>query len=616
MSPVPFDMSARATHAGPAAFIEGHPRLALALGILVAALLGQVSALATATAVLSTGAFFDTDDAMRMVQVRDLIAGQGWFDMTATRLDPPIGVFMHWSRIVDMPVVALMKGFALFAEPILAERLARLMFPFLLILALFALLVPLCERLSGPGARWPALAAAFLLNPAKGQFEPGRIDHHAPQIVLLVVCVLALTQAIVSGRSSRAGWAGAAMAVSLGISIENVPFFAPVFAWLALLWVLRGRDVTAMLAWFAAGLAGTLPLVYAGVIAPSRWLLVAPDALSLAQGVALLAGAAYLGGLCLAALRLPDSRRVRVVVASLSGLVVALALARSFPVLIQSPFASLDPLLRTGWLDHVDEAQPLLRMAKSDPFWTVGVLVPVLIGLYGMARDSLRSTEWRRRIAWLLLAMALVGGLAASCAMVRTLSATLTLAVPGVLAAALSLRRMLLRRSDAFSGPLALIACLLVASPTGWAIASDRLRQGVAQLAWKPAAPPRDLLAQCTAPDTFARLADLPPGLVMADPDLGSFILAHTHHDVLAGAYHRNAHGMRVALETFAASSDGAAARMRSAGARYLVVCNAASATFAKTSGSLEAALAAMSNLPGLRHLAAQNSAIDVYTVE
>jgi len=48
------------------------------------------------------GGVFDamsTDDAMRLVQVRDWIGGQGWFDLFQYRLDPP-GTSMHlrWSR--------------------------------------------------------------------------------------------------------------------------------------------------------------------------------------------------------------------------------------------------------------------------------------------------------------------------------------------------------------------------------------------------------------------------------------------------------------------------------------------------------------------------------------
>ena len=42
--------------------------------------------------VWTSGQFADTDDAMQLVEMRNWRAGQGWFDMTVTRMDPPIGV--------------------------------------------------------------------------------------------------------------------------------------------------------------------------------------------------------------------------------------------------------------------------------------------------------------------------------------------------------------------------------------------------------------------------------------------------------------------------------------------------------------------------------------------
>ncbi len=46
---------------------------------------------------------YSTDDAMRLVEVRDFMAGQSWFDLTQYRLDPPNGVVTHWSRLIDLP---------------------------------------------------------------------------------------------------------------------------------------------------------------------------------------------------------------------------------------------------------------------------------------------------------------------------------------------------------------------------------------------------------------------------------------------------------------------------------------------------------------------------------
>jgi hypothetical protein len=65
-------------------------------------------ALALAAPGIKSGVFdaMSTDDAMRLAEVNDLIAGQGWFDLMQHRLDPP-GSPMHWSRVIDAPLAAL-----------------------------------------------------------------------------------------------------------------------------------------------------------------------------------------------------------------------------------------------------------------------------------------------------------------------------------------------------------------------------------------------------------------------------------------------------------------------------------------------------------------------------
>ena len=70
------------------------------------------------------GQSLSTDDAMRLVQVRDLLAGQSWFDLTQYRLSPPDGVAMHWSRLIDLPIALLIRAGELVLAPALAERLA------------------------------------------------------------------------------------------------------------------------------------------------------------------------------------------------------------------------------------------------------------------------------------------------------------------------------------------------------------------------------------------------------------------------------------------------------------------------------------------------------------
>ena len=56
------------------------------------------------------------DDALRLVQVRDLLAGQPWFDLHQYRMTPPDGTLMHWSRLVAIPIAGMILLFSLFMD--------------------------------------------------------------------------------------------------------------------------------------------------------------------------------------------------------------------------------------------------------------------------------------------------------------------------------------------------------------------------------------------------------------------------------------------------------------------------------------------------------------------
>src|ERR1700674_3756214 len=96
------------------------------------------------------GGVFDamsTDDAMRLVQVRDWIGGQGWFDLFQHRLDPP-GASMHWSRVIDAPLAALI----LLLKPLLgmhgAEAVTLYFWPALLFAVALVLIAAIARQMS------------------------------------------------------------------------------------------------------------------------------------------------------------------------------------------------------------------------------------------------------------------------------------------------------------------------------------------------------------------------------------------------------------------------------------------------------------------------------------
>src|SRR5947209_5650255 len=227
--------------------VAATPALSIPLAVTAALALGLVLTWPRVFAVWQTGAFIDTDDAMRIVQVRDLMAGQDWFDMIAHRLNPPGGLLIHWSRVVDVPLVGLVGFFRFFTTPEAAERLARLVFPLALQGGLYAGLAWCGGLLIGPRARIPAIALGFLSGLMFGQFQPGRIDHHAPQIMLLVLVVGASLAALDRSHARLAAVAGMLTALSLAISIENLPFFVVLYAALAVAFVIHGAALRTML---------------------------------------------------------------------------------------------------------------------------------------------------------------------------------------------------------------------------------------------------------------------------------------------------------------------------------------------------------------------------------
>ena len=129
----------------------------------------------------------DPDDAMRLAQVRDLMAGQSWFDVNQYRVNPGEGGgLMHWSRLVDASIVSLI----LLLQPLLGEaageRWALALQPLLLILPLFMLLGRIFALLGGRQLIVVGLLIASTSVTFLQFFVPMRIDHHGWQLLLSV----------------------------------------------------------------------------------------------------------------------------------------------------------------------------------------------------------------------------------------------------------------------------------------------------------------------------------------------------------------------------------------------------------------------------------------------
>ena len=579
--------------------------LAVAIGFVVSLALcwGRV------VDIWTTGNFYDSDDAMRIVQVRDFMAGQGWHDLTAWRIDPPTGSLMHWSRVVDAPLALLMKLFQAFAPGETGERLARVVFPLSLQLALLCAVGWTARVVLGARAIGPAIALAVLSGFMFGQFVPGRVDHHAPQIVLLILMAGSMAAALDPARAPMAAVATVCAAFSLAISIENLPFLFVLFATPTMLWIARGARARPLLGWFAGGQALAVPLVFGLFNPPSRWLTPACDAFSTVH-VALGLGAAAGTAIIAWASRWPLGWGARLASAAGVGALIGAPLLVAFSGCLIDPFQGLDPLVRDIWLDNVGEARPILKHFALYPRSIQIIAIPTLIGLAGLAMAWKRERGVDRDRIALMLALSCMG-CASAFFMIRmsTSLAPLVLFGGAWIAARLSTGIESRGLGRAGAAALALLACIPM-SAIGWAMAPSLVRE-----------PPRveENPAACLAAASFKPLARLTPGLALAPIEVGAYLLAHTPHSVITAAYHRNNAGNRLAIDAFMAPPDKARDMIRARGAKYVFFCagdKELTTTAARAPDGLSAALAAGAIPDWLRPIDMPGTPYRVFAVE
>lgn len=577
-------------------------------------LLGTIASLALSwpgiVSIWHTGFYADTDDAMRMVQVRAWLDGQSWFDLAVHRLDPPTGVVMHWSRVVDVPLALLIRSFELFTNPAQAELLARLIFPLALQGVLIAVTVFAGVVLTGPAGALPAMLLAVMSCVQFGQFVPGRIDHHAPQITLLVLMTALGADAMMRDRPRRAIGAAIAVALSLAISLENLPFIAVLVAALALSWILRGPAQAPVLRAFGLGLAGAVALGFAAIVAPWRYAVVSPDALSLPHVLA-----AVLGGGCLAALsahgeQLSTPLR-RACAIGVAGALVITVVVAVCPGVLTSPYAQLDPVVRSVWLSRVTEALPLTTAVRLHPQAGTLLVIPLLVGIGGIAAAALWSNGVRRG-AWLFVGAITVAGLAGAMWEVRVVTSATPLALLGGVWAFVAIGHPRDGSRPALIHGLRASLALFVFAPMAWAVVPVPEESAATSQSTKSA-------ESCRIPGNLTALAALGSATIFAPIDSGSHLLVHTPLSVFGAPYHRNNHGNRTVIDGFSAEGDEAERIVRGSGATYVALCPGqvqAEALTDRNSHGLAAQLLAGSPPAWLKRLDLPGTSYLVYAVQ
>jgi hypothetical protein len=524
----------------PAAF-------AVALLVMIAMSWAQLAAMWT------TGAFIDTDDAARMAQVRDFVAGQGWHDLTQRRLAPPDGHQSHWTRVVDVPLAAMLLFWSSFFETENAEFLARMSFT----LGLFALLLWAAARLGrtlmGEAGVIPALAVVVLSGMGNVQFQWGRIDHHAPQLLVILFTLEAALRSLEPGQARRSVLVGLWAALSLSINVETLGLLAVACAAGPAAWIWRGGDRTALFG-LAAGLAAGLPVAGLAFIPQGEAARLACDAISPALVSAGLIAAAALVVLGICAPRLHGAG-ARLTVSAAVALAAGGLAGWLNPHCLGNPYGDIDPLVREMWQDLVNESTPLAKLLRDDFQGAFPMIAPAVFAALGTVY-AVAQTSGEARLKWLTMAAATTVALAVVTIEVRAMS---QLYIASLWGGAFVFLRLRTTRSLTWAMP-----ALFAITPATWSLVTPAPAGGAqAERPW----------SACYTPATFRDMAALPPGVVAGPVFLGSHILAHTPHSALAAPYHRMTKSIRATLDIFVAEPERARQLAAAAGVRYVALC-------------------------------------------
>lgn len=512
------------------------------------------------------GIAFDTDSAMRLAEVRDLLHGQSWFDTAQWRMNVPFGLPMHWSRLVDAPIAALIALSH-------SETFAVTVWPLFLLFAVLAALARIAERLAGAKAAIVVLVLTLLAAELYGEFAPGNIDHHNVQLALAAWLLVFLVE-------QRAAAAAAVVALALGVGLESLPYCALAVA-TGLLW-LRSDPPRARI--FGLTLTGMALLLLFATTATRYRFAPACDTYSLFYAVLLAAGGAGIAAIS----RLERARGVAFVALAAALLVLAALLN---PVCFGGPYAGLDARLKLLFFARINEAKPAAAFALFAPSEFIRGYIYAWVAFFACFLAPVGRT---RSLVIAMTGMALL----VSTFEIRAVPFAVLFALPGLAGALVRLR------------PVPFTLALILGNGAAFALAGGLL-EGPSRLTVRIDA----FRAQeaCGSKAAMAPLRAMAKGRVAGFIDQGPAILVYSPDSAIAGPYHRDGAGIIDTYAIFAGRDPRAILNGR--GIDYLMTCAAAPDwQFYRARGGLVASLAAH-RIPAWLRPAGVSGAVSVYRV-
>lgn len=501
----------------------------------------------------------DTDDNMRIAQVRAWLNGQGWYDLRQYKLNPPAGFDIHWSRLVDLPIA----GLILFFRPIfggrIAEQIAVAAAPLIPLLVALISAGLAARRLIHPRAYILAAAMVLCCQVALDQFRPLRIDHHGWQLAFLMVTIAGLADP----KRTRGGvTVGIASALSLVIGLELLPYIAVAGASIGLRWIGHREARTRMAGYaIAFGIASAIGF---GVFASYANRLPVCDALSPVWLSTILVACAAL--LLLGQLN-PIRWQARLVLAVAAGIAVLAFYWFVWPDCRGRP-ENVSPELYRLWLSNVREAKPIyVQNAET----IIATLMVPAIGLGGAIWGIWRARGQEAVYCWLSMVVLSLFSVGMLFWQVRAGPAAQLIGVTGAAFAGWHLIAWIARSRHMLVRVLGIAgAVLLVSGIASYAVFPLLPKEKKNEAYLKKV---RTANRRCPTLPALSPIAKLPATTIFTFTDLGPRLIAVTHHKAVAGPYHRNGTAILDIHHAFDGSPEQARSIAKRHGATLLLVC-------------------------------------------
>ena len=500
----------------------------------------------------------DTDDNMRISQVRAWLHGQGWYDLRQYRLNPPQGFDIHWSRLVDLPLAAIIVIVRPFLGGKIAEQAAVALAPLIPLLLTMVSAALAARRLVHPRA---ILGAALVLccQVALDQFKPLRIDHHGWQLAFLMTTIAGLAD---PERRRGGVTVGVASALSLVIGLELLPYIAVAGASIGLRWI-GHREARPRLVAYAAsfGIASALGFALFASYANRAPLC---DALTPVWLSTILAGC---GALLLLSQLDPARWPVRLALAAVAAGAVAAFYWLTWPQCHGRP-ENVSPELYRLWLSNVREARPLHQQNWDT---IIADLTLPAIGLIGAAWGIWRARGRETVYCWLSIVVLSLFSVGMLFWQVRAGPAAQLIGVTGAAFLGWNLigwfassKHMLVRVFGVVG------AFLLVSGIAAYWTFPFLPKEKKDKAYWDRVDTAN---RRCPTLPSLHPIALLPPTTIMTFVDLGPRLITVTHHKAIAGPYHRNGDAILDIHHAFDGPPEQARAIAKKHGATLLLVC-------------------------------------------